>query len=561
MVRSLSLLVTFVRKPPFYVWVLLGLCLAIPLLFVFSTGLVWEDFLITYRYSENLARGQGLVYSPGEHVHGFTSPLNTLLPALFAWLSGAEDFRLPLWLFRLVSLAGLIFAFVSVTSVLSRSYSGSRAAMFVCCLFPLVAVLEIKTTAFAMNGQEAGLVLAFLAPAFALVWLGWRDHALLGGVLWAGLMYSRPDGCVYIAILGLTAFACETTSRRRLVTALLQSGLICAALYLPWLLFTWAYYGSPIPHTIIAKHGAEYVSRFYDSHRTGFGMFGYLASGIRTVPDVLLWALAPIYDEAGSSWPRWTHECEFALELVAVLYWLIPTRDRLGRTASLCSFLICAYLVYANIAAPHAPWYFPPLAFMSLLTLAAIVAALTRRFAGIPAAQGFALLALIGVVCLMEFIFLSSLRPLRLNQDIIEWDNRRLIGLWLKDHVGPGETVYLEPLGYIGYFSQCKMLDWPGLVSPEVVAARRKLPSPFGYTWAETAELLKPSWIVARPNEARLMQKSTYLSGNYELTKVFDVRNRMQAAINQHYGDLPAPGVNLADSVYGVYHRLETAKP
>jgi hypothetical protein len=503
------------------------------------------------------------VYSPGEHVYGFTSPLNVLLPALFDWVSGTKDFILPLWLFRLVSLAGLMFAVISVTSVLSREYTGWRTALLICCLFPLLAVLEIKTTAFAMNGQEAGFVLGFLAPALALVWLGWREHALLGGVLWAGLMYSRPDGCVFIAIIGLTAFGFETTSRRQLVTSLLKSGMICAALYLPWLLFTWAYYGSPIPHTIIAKHGAEYAAGFYDTDRVTFGEFGCLAAGIRKVPDLLRWALAPIYDGAGigpGTWPRWTHDCEFALELMAILYWLIPTRDRLGRIASLFSFLIFAYLVYVNITAPHAPWYLPPLAFMSLLTLTAAVAAFARRFAKNPAAQGFALLSLVGVVCLMEFIFFSSLRPLRIKQDVIEWDNRRLIGLWLKDHVGKGETVYLESLGYIGYFSQCKMLDWPGLVSPEVVAARRKLPSQSGYTWSETAELLKPSWIVARSDETRLMQNSKFLSENYELAKVFDVSDRIREALAQHNGDIPGLSMTFSDSAFIVFHRIEAGK-
>ena len=62
----------------------LGLAAAIPIFFALYTRLAWEDFFITYRYSENLARGHGLVYNSGERVYGFTSPLNTLLPALFA---------------------------------------------------------------------------------------------------------------------------------------------------------------------------------------------------------------------------------------------------------------------------------------------------------------------------------------------------------------------------------------------------------------------------------------------------------------------------------------------
>ena len=206
LIASCRPLAACVKKPPLHVCMILGVSAAIPLYFTFATGLVWEDFLITYRFSENLAHGQGLVYTPGEHVHGVTSARNVLLPALFAWISGATDFALPLWLFRLVSLAGLVVACISVTSVLMQEYAGGRAALLSCCLFPLIAVLEIKTTAFAMNGQEAGLVLAFLAPAFALVWLGWKKYASLGGVLWAGLMYSRPDACIYIAFLGFTAF-------------------------------------------------------------------------------------------------------------------------------------------------------------------------------------------------------------------------------------------------------------------------------------------------------------------------------------------------------------------
>ena len=39
--------------------------------------------------------------------------------------------------------------------------------------------------------------------------------------------------------------------------ALLKSAAVCAAAYLPWFLFAWLYYGSPIPQTVVAK-GAGY---------------------------------------------------------------------------------------------------------------------------------------------------------------------------------------------------------------------------------------------------------------------------------------------------------------
>src|SRR5204862_801660 len=38
-------------------------------------------------------------------------------------------------------------------------------------------------------------------------------------------------------------------------SALLRGIALGAALYLPWFLWAWWYYGSPIPHTITAKSG------------------------------------------------------------------------------------------------------------------------------------------------------------------------------------------------------------------------------------------------------------------------------------------------------------------
>src|SRR5579871_1010837 len=44
----------------------------VPLGYAAYTGHIWEDYFITFRYSQNLVEGQGLVYNPGERVHGFT---------------------------------------------------------------------------------------------------------------------------------------------------------------------------------------------------------------------------------------------------------------------------------------------------------------------------------------------------------------------------------------------------------------------------------------------------------------------------------------------------------
>ena len=70
-------------------------------------------------------------------------------------------------------------------------------------------------------------------------------------------------------------------------------------------------------------------------------------------------------------------------------------------------------------------------------------------------------------------IFLLGCRQIRVHQREIEVGVRIPVGRWLAENVPPSETVYTESLGYFGFFGQCHMLDWPGLVTPRVVETRR----------------------------------------------------------------------------------------
>ena len=62
-------------------WLIFAGVFVLALAFAAFTQHAWEDYYITYRVSKNLATGHGLVYTVGERVHAFTSPLNVLLPA------------------------------------------------------------------------------------------------------------------------------------------------------------------------------------------------------------------------------------------------------------------------------------------------------------------------------------------------------------------------------------------------------------------------------------------------------------------------------------------------
>ena len=90
-------------------WIVIALAALVPLAFAAFTQHAWEDYFITLRTSRNLVEGNGLVFTPGQRLHTFTSPLGVLVPALCKAIAGSANEGLTLWLFRLIN-AGLLAA-------------------------------------------------------------------------------------------------------------------------------------------------------------------------------------------------------------------------------------------------------------------------------------------------------------------------------------------------------------------------------------------------------------------------------------------------------------------
>ena len=269
------------------------------LVFAIYTQHVWEDYWITFRCSRNLATGHGLVFTPGERVHSFTSPLGVLLPAGFSWLTGNESDELALWLFRLTSLAALA-AGMGLLFLLLQRLQQHRLAIW---LTVALLGLDAKLVDFSINGMETGLLFFFLALTIHGLVVPGSRQILRIGVGWAGLMWTRPDSFVYIAALGISAllFSPNRTagqSRKELWKTLLAACLVCTVLYLPWFLWAWSYYGSPVPHTIVAK--GTNLPPFSLSAQ----LFDLLVFPGTLLIDVtsLLWVFTPTYAWFGG-WP------------------------------------------------------------------------------------------------------------------------------------------------------------------------------------------------------------------------------------------------------------------
>lgn len=210
-------------------------------LFRAAGPLLIDDAWISFRYAAHLAGGDGLVFNPGDRVQGFTNPLYTLLLAAGA-LAGIEIPRLALG----VGFAGALAS----ASALVGQRPGPRAAV-IGGAFAAALLLLPEFLLNCVSGLETALFCGLLTWSFVAFGRGWWRAA---GVLQGLLLITRPDAVFWIAPGLLWLLARNRSALRRVLIPL-------GAIAVPWLIFAWLYYGSPVPHSIAAKrliHAGEF---------------------------------------------------------------------------------------------------------------------------------------------------------------------------------------------------------------------------------------------------------------------------------------------------------------
>ena len=535
---------------------------------VFMVGLTWslytqhawEDYYITYRASKNLATGHGLTFTAGEQrVHSFTSPLGVLLPALSSLLTLNRSDDAALWIFRMMSLAAYAGAAVFLWKFARATHRNGWAAWLLVGLF----AIDTKIVDFTTNGMETGVLMLFLSWTLYATLTAPPRQSLQIGIAWAGLMWSRPDSFIYIGAISLGAllFApplSTTRGRWGLFQTFLVAGVITTLLYLPWMIWAWSYYGTPVPHTITAKG-------LFHTPLTPDGLWTSVWSFPRAVTshiEMLAATFMPPYS-GNTGWPTVIAKITYWTALGCMVVWLIPGIRRETRLASFAfcvgEFYICCFVFFP------VPWYIPTLTVFALVVLAGLVGQLVDFIRArqeinprLPFSQKSAWVA---AWIVSGFLLLGSLtitllaaHQLRIQQALIERGERQVIGLWLRDHASsPRDTVFLECLGYIGFYSNLKMYDFPGMSSPEMVAARKRVTGRnYPDCWHELILYLSPNWLVLRPYEAAAVRRNSpeLLTKRYSLARVFDVTKQVDA--------LPfimGRGYLINDAYFEVYHR------
>lgn len=459
-------------------WLYTGLVTGIIFLTMFS----WnnDDPFITYRYARNLVHGSGFIYNPGQQVLSTTTPLFTILLAGLSFLWS----DIP-HLANLVGALSLALGGILLWN-LACSWGAPVVGWIGLILYPFFP-LTLATV-----GSEMPLYLAFCLACFACYG---RQSYSLSAIFAALATLTRPDG-ILVAVLLAVHYLVKIKRPLPWKAALLFLGMA-----LPWFIFAWGYFGSPVPATLVAKQQQ-----------------GAMAISQRFAPGFLT-TIGPYTNQ----WQFW-----FAVGLasIGVLY----ATWRAQRWLLFLAWSALYFSAYTLLGVSRYSWYYAPLApgFVAAIGLgvAAIVQAWQHVGQRWQVSQPWsARLTHILLVLLMIPLLLSEIRLLQAlhGQSDPRFAIYRAVGEWLRESTPAEASVGVLEVGMVGYYAERTMFDFTGLLQPETSAQFRS-----DTTYQDAAlwvvEHFHPDYVVLHDNWSVDLEEG-YLARNCQLVHSFPAEN------------------------------------
>jgi hypothetical protein len=448
-----------------------GLCYLLGMTLVLWSFLVhraYDDPFITFRYADNLGHGMGFVYNPGERILSTTTPLFALLLAPFAAL-GVSLHPLANLIGALSMAAGGLLLWD-----LARSWQTpwvGRTGLFLYPTFPLVL---------STMSSETPLYLALCLAAYAAYA---RRRYSLTALACALATLARPDGILVPFILVIHFIIVERPNLQTFKPSTFLPPAIFAAILLAWVAFAWAYFGSPIPVTLAAKQsqGAMAISQKF-------------AAGLLTILQ---------------SYRSWPYLLEAALAGLGLI-----TLFRKQRTWLLfIVWPVLYFAAYSILGVSRYFWYYAPLVpgVVVLVGLGLEMVAGCRLQVkdqmGNLQLSTFNFFTLATAFLLMIPFLAQSRNVWKMSSNV---DRRyaiyRAAGEWLAQNTPPDARVGMLEVGIIGYYAQRPVVDFAGLIQPDV-ARQMQGATTYGDTALWAARQYHPAYIVLIPNTLPIFEQ------------------------------------------------------
>jgi hypothetical protein len=489
--------------------------------------IVYDDAYISFRYAQNLANGEGLVFNPGERVEGYTNFLWTVILA-GAVRAGINIVDAAKGLGIICGVLVLLLTW-KLTGTLLPNHSPWR-------IIPaLILALTASLPRFALSGLEVLMFSLWLCLALWLE-LGVREP-------WAGILsafslalaaLTRPEGVLFFAVF-LAAWSIERVGRGEKPAAVFRGAVIrlivFSAVFLPYFAWRFGYYGYPFPNTFYAKAGGISIAAL---HR---GLVYLCTEMLLLYLPLSLWSLLALRSIKQRGVPT-----ILAILLVYILYLLYIGGDDWSMFGP--RFLLVVF-----------PW----LAVLGFVGLAGFSP--RRRFLQATFTMGMLIL-----VAGLSFFEASAYRNVVNTMNRGWWTAAE----WLSRNASKEDLVAVGAAGIIPYHTNLPTLDMYGLMDLHIghLAVARMGGGQAGHEKFDPDYILdkQPDFIATwvdsqgRPTTAGLAQISDRVLEQYTLAAVF----LMRVPISGEPTWLDISKTTYAEAqyregyIFGVFRRRET---
>jgi hypothetical protein len=383
-----------------------------------------DDAYITFRYAQNIAEGNGFVYNIGEHIQGTTTPLFTLLLSLARLLGfdipASSVFLSALFLFILG-----IFAFL-----LTKEEEGNLVGIFT-STFVILNPWILQCI-----GNEMAL---HLCLHMALFYFLCNQKYSIAWIFAALATLNRGDGIIITILL----FTVQIIRTKKLPYREIS---IYSLVLLPWLGFSFFYFGSFFPSTLSAKvaQGESGLFASYSAYT-----IQYLLIPIKEHPILVLFHLFSV------------------IGLISVIVKKSDLRFVL-------IWVILFFIGYEILGVSFALRYFIPLTFcnfffipMGIAVFSSFVKEASEKIFKAKYYEYYeaVLISIISTTLLFFSIGMTIDYKTQISSKG-RFDIYKDTGLWLRDNTISSDTIGLIEIGIIGYYSDRKIIDYCGLITP-----------------------------------------------------------------------------------------------
>lgn len=386
-----------------------------------------DDQFILFRYIDNIVEGKGFVYNEGERVLGATTPLFTLVAALFKYI------------FPFVSTPDIVAYLNIIFLTIGAIFFWKIAERF---FTRNIAILA--TSIFALNmsrtipeGMETPL---FLLTALAFIYYLLREKYYLSSIFLAFAILTRPDAGL-IAIIAVIYWWQKIGLRMTIRLVIITTSVV-----LPWAIFATIYFGSFVPQSLMTKlHSSEI-----------YNLPALQALKIQAAH------LSRIY--WGKIFDPDSIPLQVVFNLIPFLFLVVlGAMKRVSRSNWVIFVIPLLYISSFSLSNPIIfPWYLSQMEPFWILVSLFGFAFILERFK-----NHYLRILLIIIIAIGPFV---SWIKLAATEDRGSKMAAFSVGSYIREHMKDSDTVGLADIGIVGYISEAYIVDFIGLINTDSVS-------------------------------------------------------------------------------------------